>query len=370
MAIDFTYRTSVAHGIKFKVGNTTKDTWTDWRIVPTSRPVVNPPEAAIDMVMIPGASEALDLSDAVSGYPTYGIRSGQWEFRVINKTLWAEVYSMIMNFLQGKSVQVILNDDPAYYYTGRCQVNQWQSDQNFSNIVIDYQLNPYKYFVQDSNEQWKWDPFSFIDGVIRSNYNNIEVTDSATLSVVGTDLPVSPKYVVSLTNSNPSITWGQGGINSADGTEYDSTSDYYTNRVRTGSFTGRNVIIPGVGMQCAVAVYDSSDNYLGFLQSNGSTGANAYWSAGNIFTPVSDNKYRVIARYTGGTTDIIPSNASNSTSGVKIRACMSVRAGSGTTYPLYPGTNTVPDLVIRTGTTTLTFIGTGTVSVRYRGGKL
>ena len=370
MAIDFTYRTSVAHGIKFKVGNTTKDTWTDWRIVPTSRPVVNPPEAAIDMVMIPGATEALDLSDAVSGYPTYGTRTGQWEFRVINKTLWAEVYSMIMNFLQGKSVQVILNDDPAYYYTGRCQVNQWQSDQEFSNIVIDYQLNPYKYFVQDSNENWKWDPFSFIDGVIRSNYNNIEVTDSATLAVAGTDLPVSPKYVVSLTNSNPSITWGQGGINAADGTEYDSTSEYYTNRVRTGSFTGRNVIIPGVGMQCAVAVYDSSDNYLGFLQSNGSTGSGVYWSAGNIFTPVSDNKYRVIARYSGGTTDIIPSNASNSTSGVKIRACMTVRAGSGTTYPLYPGTNTVPDIVIRSGSTTLTFIGTGTVSVRYRGGKL
>ena len=363
MAIDFTYRTSVAHGIKFKVGNTTKDTWTDWRIVPTSRPVVNPPEAAIDMVMIPGATEALDLSDAVSGYPTYGTRTGQWEFRVINKTLWAEVYSMIMNFLQGKSVQVILNDDPAYYYTGRCQVNQWQSDQEFSNIVIDYQLNPYKYFVQDSNEPWKWDPFSFIDGVIRSSYNNIEVEDEASLSIVGTDLPVSPKYVVSLTNTNPTITWSQGTITA--GSDADSTVN-----VRTGSFTGRNVIIPGVGMQCAVAVYDSSDNYLGFLQSNGSTGADAYWSAGNIFTPVSDIKYRVIARYSGGTTDIIPSNASNSTSGVKIRACMSVRAGSGTTYPLYPGTNIVPDLVIRTGTTTLTFIGTGTVSVRYRGGKL
>lgn len=369
MAIDFTYRTNVAHGIKFKVGNTTKDTWTDWRIVPTSRPVVNPPEAAIDMVMIPGATEALDLSDSVSGYPTYGIRSGQWEFRVINKTLWAEVYSMIMNFLQGKSVQVILNDDPAYYYTGRCQVNKWQSDQNFSNIVIDYQLNPYKYFVQDSSEQWKWDPFSFIDGVIRSSYNNIEVDGTATLSVDGTDLPVSLKYVVSLTNSNPSITWSQGGI-IGDGSETTPADELHTLRVRTGSFTGRNVIIPGVGMQCAVVVYDSSDNYLGILQSNGNIGTSDYWSAGNIFTPVSDNKYRVIARYTGGTTEIIPSNASNSTSGVKIRACMSVRAGSGTTYPLYPGTNTVPDLVIRTGTTTLTFIGTGTVSVRYRGGKL
>ena len=363
MAIDFTYRTSVAHGIKFKVGNTTKDTWTDWRIFPTSRPVVNPPEVAIDMVMIPGASEALDLSDAVSGYPTYGTRTGQWEFRVINKTLWSEVYSMIMNFIQGKSVQVILNDDPAYYYTGRCQVNQWQSDQNFSNIVIDYQLNPYKYFVQDSNEPWKWDPFSFIDGVIRSSYNDIEVVDETSLSIVGTDLPVSPKYVVSLTNTNPTITWSQGTITA--GSDAESTVN-----VRTAAFTGRNVIIPGAGMQCAVAVYDSSNNYLGFLQSNGSTGSSAYWSAGNIFTPVSDNKYRVIARYSGGTTDIIPSNASNSTSGVKIRACMTVRAGSGTTYPLYSGTNTVPDIVIRSGSTTLTFIGTGTVSVRYRGGKL
>lgn len=371
----FQYQTHVDHSILFTpTSGTAKDTWKDWRIVPTTRPVVNPPEANIIMDMIPGATEALDTSEAVGNMVTYGIREGSWEFQVINKTLWSTVYSTIMNFLQGKLMKVTLTDDPGYYYTGRCQVNQWQSDPDASRITIDYKLNPYKYSVQSSEEDWKWDPFSFIDGVIRSGYRSIAVDGTQTLVVAGTPMPVSPTYQVTLTNTNPTITWSQGGINPADGSEYESGSGYYSNRVRTGLFTGKCSINIPYGLEIAVAVYDLSNNYLGFLnpaldiQNNVSA---FYWASGTFFTITDPTKqFRVIARYLGSTQDITPSKASNSTSGVKIRACMTVRAGNGTNYPLTAGNVSAPDIVLGNGNTTLTFIGTGTVTVKYRGGSL
>lgn len=194
----YQYKTFVDHAIKFtNASNTTKDTWTDWRLVPTTRPVVNPPEANIIMDMLPGATEALDTSEAVGNAVTYGLREGSWEFQVINKTLWATVYSTIMNFLQGKAMKVQLTDDPGYYYTGRCKVNQWQSDPDASRITIDYKLNPYKYSVQDTSEQWKWDPFSFIDGVIPTGFQSVEISDTQTsISIPAPNMPIPPTLVI------------------------------------------------------------------------------------------------------------------------------------------------------------------------------
>lgn len=360
----FKYLPYVKHSVIFtNSSGTSKDTWKDWHIVPTTRPVINPPGVDFAMEMLPGATEAYDATEAVGNSITYGIREGSIEFQVINKTLWASVYSTIMNFLQGKFMKVQFADDPGYYYTGRVLVNSWASNPDASIITIDYKLNPYKYFVQSSEEPWKWDPFSFVDGVIRSNYSGIEVDGTATLSVSGTEMPVSPGFQVTLNNSNPSISWTQGTI--SGGADAESTTN-----ARTGLFTGRCYVLPGVNMQCAIAVYDSGGTYLGFLQSNGNVGTNAYWSGTRIYTPVGTNQYRVLARYTGGTDTITAGNANNSTNGVKIRACMTARAGNGTNYPLVSGNNTIPEILLKSGNTTLTFTGSGTVTVKYRGGSL
>lgn len=200
----YTYQTFVDHAIKFtNAAGTVKDTWTDWRIVPTTRPVVNPPEANIQMDMLPGATEALDTSEAVGNSVTYGLREGSWEFYVVNKTLWATVYSTIMNFLQGKTMKVQLTDDPGFYYTGRCQVNQWQSDPDASRITIDYTLNPYKYAIQDTAEAWKWDPFSFIDGVIPTGFQSVDISDTQTsISIPAPIMPVTPTFVIATSDDS------------------------------------------------------------------------------------------------------------------------------------------------------------------------
>lgn len=56
-----------------------KNTWDDWHIVPSSRPVIKPPTKKTNYLDIPGADGNLDLSEALTGYPVYNNREGSIE---------------------------------------------------------------------------------------------------------------------------------------------------------------------------------------------------------------------------------------------------------------------------------------------------
>lgn len=137
------------HSVTF--GN--KNTWTDWKLVPTSRPFIVPPEPKIKTVDIPGGDGVIDLSETLTGYPVYNRRSGSIEFIVVNDVFepvttyksWIDTYTEIMNYLHGRQMEMCLEDDPDYWYEGRFKVDSWASDSNYSKITIGYDLEPYKW---------------------------------------------------------------------------------------------------------------------------------------------------------------------------------------------------------------------------------
>ena len=157
-----------------------KHTWDDWGIIPSSRPLVNPPSPKKNEIEIPGRSGTLDMSTLLTGYMTYQNRTGSWEFIVTNNMMtvspqqkkmhnsWQTTYSAIMAYLNGKTMKCVLEDDKQYYYEGSFNVNSWKSSQNNSTITIDYTLYPFKRSIQSSEEPWLWDPFNFETGIIRS----------------------------------------------------------------------------------------------------------------------------------------------------------------------------------------------------------
>lgn len=175
-----------------------KNTWDDWHLIPASRPLFNPPPVKTNYVEIPGGDGVLDLTDALAGRPVFGNRTGSWTFFVENGFMdWSRLYSEIMCYLHGKTMKATLEDDPAYFYEGRFCVNQWKSDQQWSQIVIDYNVFPYK--MADSSD-WLWDPFSFETGVIRE-YKNLSVNGS--LSVI---------VSIEMMDSVPEITCSSSGM--------------------------------------------------------------------------------------------------------------------------------------------------------------
>ena len=179
-----------------------KNTWSDWHLIPSSRPLVNPPSPNTKTISVPGANGSLDFSSLLTGYMTYQDRTGSWEFIVANdywKT-WEIAYSTLMAYLHGESLVCVLEDEPEYYYEGLFGVNSWKSDKDWSRIVIDYSLYPYKRTIQFSDEPWLWDPFSFETGVIR-NYGSISLASGAskTIKVIASEEPVIPEIY---SNSN------------------------------------------------------------------------------------------------------------------------------------------------------------------------
>ena len=129
-----------------------KNTWTDWHLVPSSRPVINPPKPKTQYVDIPGADGSIDLTESLAGRPVFSDREGSLDFIVLNdfnvdgySYNWIDVYTSIMQYLHGKHMRMVLDDDPKYYYEGRFAVNSWKSDRSNSTITIDYVVGPYKY---------------------------------------------------------------------------------------------------------------------------------------------------------------------------------------------------------------------------------
>lgn len=161
------------HSITFSNGSPTLDshsrfigtnTWDDWHLIPSSRPVVASPGVTTNMVSIPGREGSLDMSEYLTGGIIYGDRSGSWEFYVDNDhESWITVKNKIMDFLHGKKLKCVLEDDPGYYYEGRFTLNEWRSEATNSIVVINYVVGPYKTFIDSSSAHLYqlWDPFNF-----------------------------------------------------------------------------------------------------------------------------------------------------------------------------------------------------------------
>lgn len=135
------------HSIIFSTpdGSITRNTWEDWYLIPTSRPVFSPPVIKQTTVELPGRDGHLDISEIVTGYPTFSNRSGSIEFLVDNgHAEWFEIYTMVSDFLNGKMLKAVLEDDPDYYYEGRFIVEGWASSKNNSTITFKYDVSPYK----------------------------------------------------------------------------------------------------------------------------------------------------------------------------------------------------------------------------------
>lgn len=195
------------------------NTFDNWHLMPTSRIVFSPPAPKTNYIDLSGANGSIDATEALTPYPVYSDRTGSIEFYVLNGKsilsenrrdqtwskygVWNSRYSEIMDYMHGRKVKVILDDDREYFYRGRLSVNQWKSDKTWSKITFDYTFEPYKYEILSSLDDWLWDPFSFIDGVVRRRQDfEFTVGPEDTVHYVripNRSMPITPRFIFQAT---------------------------------------------------------------------------------------------------------------------------------------------------------------------------
>lgn len=145
------------------------------------------PEAKTYEQDVPGADGVLDLTDAMTGGDVkFKNRPISLEFETPDRNFyeWSEIISEIANYLVGKKMKIIMDNDPQFYYIGRLALNAEKTDRETGKLVLSGDVDPYKYEIASSLEDWPWDPFNFETGVIRE-YKNLLVDGKLELFIYG-----------------------------------------------------------------------------------------------------------------------------------------------------------------------------------------
>ena len=136
------------HSLIINVDDDYIDTWDDWKLIPSSRPVIAPPIERTKFVTVPNRDGSLDYSQTVPKRATFDDRTGKIEFYLENDYEgwdWETAYTTICERLKGKRVRFALEDSPGHYYEGLLWVNQFKSDKGHSKITLEYRLHPTMY---------------------------------------------------------------------------------------------------------------------------------------------------------------------------------------------------------------------------------
>lgn len=216
------------HAIHFDDSETPSrncDTYTTFGLISNGRPDVASPELKSAYVDIPGTNGSLDYTEALNGL-TYQNRSGSWDFYVLNnygnnEQGWVTKWHSIMNALHGQYFDRIWLEDEGipvsgtngerftcnWFYKGRLTVNEWKSDPQFSKVVIDYVLEPYKRRLQteENIKDWLWDDLfdgPTIDPYIQFGKFAVDGTKLRTI-VCGGDLNTFSVFCTSTMSMKP-----------------------------------------------------------------------------------------------------------------------------------------------------------------------
>lgn len=173
----------------------TKNSYDDFGLILTDKDI-GFPEPKLETVDVVGTDGVIDLSEVLNDDIKYKNRKLQFSFTILKgQKYWASTIAEVANYLHGKKLKIQMDFDPAYYYTGRCSINNFKTSKRLGTIVIDCDCDPYRLDVNGNGEKWLWDTFSFQNGFIR--VNAVTVAGSFDVNLLNQRKIVSPTFTCS-----------------------------------------------------------------------------------------------------------------------------------------------------------------------------
>ena len=124
-----------------------KNTWTDWSLIPSTPPQITPPEPYTNYVDIPGRPEGpIDLSEVLTNGLAFNNSEGDWAFISVeeNENRIAKIQEM-KRFLHGQKLKIYLEEEPGYYHKGRIIVGGFQTGRGPNGYQMKYIVEPMRY---------------------------------------------------------------------------------------------------------------------------------------------------------------------------------------------------------------------------------
>lgn len=128
------------------------------------------PNVKVNKVDIPGADSALDMTDFF-GEPKYEDVKHKFTFASMEpQDTFLSQFSTIKNAIHGKKVRIILDDDPSFFYLGRCFVSSFTNAKGIGTVSVECECEPYKYNMQETVVS------ATIDGTSQNMYDTSKIT--------------------------------------------------------------------------------------------------------------------------------------------------------------------------------------------------
>jgi phage-related protein len=142
-------------------------------------PEITPPVPKTKYVEVMGMDGALNLSKVQTGHMQYHRRTITMEFSILDeRETWPEKHSDIMDLLHGQDMDLILDDDPLFCYTGTLSVSGFDPQRVTSAVTIVMDAKPYKTRIEKTTQSFT-------------------VSGSLTATIYGSRKPVIPTITAS-----------------------------------------------------------------------------------------------------------------------------------------------------------------------------
>lgn len=107
---------------------------------------VSDPEVQEQLQEVPGRNGVLDLSESLTGEPTYKNRAivAEFDMEEADPETAKQKLKDIRNCIHGKYLKIIDDTEPEYYYEGRVKVSCKRKNYLFYLVTVTVDAQPYK----------------------------------------------------------------------------------------------------------------------------------------------------------------------------------------------------------------------------------
>lgn len=145
------------------------------------------PKVKTHYLDLPLESGVVDLSEAVTGNPSYGTRELKLYLGRKDKSPldWTTAIMQIARDIHGKRLPIRLSFDPDFYYVGRISCETEKISFRRSTYLITAICDPYRYYKEVTERVIE------VDGTAEMTLDNMDMITSPTFTTDAKDITVS-----------------------------------------------------------------------------------------------------------------------------------------------------------------------------------